>query len=40
MAPEDKLAAARRKVLTHKFAVHAARRLQVLRDPKVQGLLV
>lgn len=35
MAPEDKLAAARRKVLTHKFATHAARRLQMLRDPRV-----
>ncbi len=35
MAPEDKLAAPRRKVLTHKFATHAARRLQALRDPRV-----
>ncbi|WP_420566919.1 MmcB family DNA repair protein [Thalassovita sp.] len=35
MAPEDKLPAARRKVLTHKFATHAARRLQALRDPRV-----
>lgn len=33
MAPEDRLAAPRRKVLTHKFASHAARRLQALRDP-------
>ena len=33
MAPEDKLAAARRKVLMSKFARHAARRLQGLRDP-------
>jgi hypothetical protein len=33
MAPEDKLAAARRKVMVQKFATHAARRLQVLRDP-------
>lgn len=33
MAPEDKLAAARRKVLIQKFATHAARRLHVLRDP-------
>ncbi len=33
MAPEDKLAAARRKVLVQKFAVHAARRLHRLRDP-------
>ncbi|MBR9651595.1 MmcB family DNA repair protein [Thalassovita aquimarina] len=35
MGPESKLAAARRKVLTHKFATHAARRLQALRDPRV-----
>ena len=35
MAPEDKLAAPRRKVLTHKFATHAARRLQTLRDPRI-----
>jgi hypothetical protein len=35
MAPEDKLPAARRKVLTHKFATHAARRLQALRDPRI-----
>ncbi|MEL6463465.1 MAG: MmcB family DNA repair protein [Pseudomonadota bacterium] len=33
MAPEDKLAAARRKVMVQKFATHAARRLQSLRDP-------
>jgi hypothetical protein len=33
MAPEDKLAAARRKVMVQKFATHAARRLQTLRDP-------
>lgn len=33
MAPEDKLAAARRKVMIHKFATQAARRLQALRDP-------
>ena len=33
MAPEEKLAAARRKALTMKFATHAARRLQMLRDP-------
>ena len=33
MAPEDKLAAARRKVMVQKFAVHAARRLQSLCDP-------
>jgi hypothetical protein len=33
MAPEDKLAAPRRKVLVQKLAFHAARRLQGLRDP-------
>ncbi len=33
MAPESKLAPARRKALTHKFATHAARRLHALRDP-------
>ncbi|APX11902.1 hypothetical protein BWR18_09600 [Tateyamaria omphalii] len=33
MAPEDKLAPARRKVMVQKFATHAARRLQALRDP-------
>jgi len=33
MAPEVKLAAARRKKLTHKFARHAALRLQGLKDP-------
>lgn len=33
MAPEDKLPAARRKVMVQKFATHAARRLQALRDP-------
>lgn len=33
MAPEYKLAPARRKVLVQKFATHAARRLQALRDP-------
>ena len=33
MAPEDKLPPARRKVLTAKFARHAALRLQCLRDP-------
>lgn len=36
MAPESKLAAARRKVIIQKFAVHAARRLQRLRDPFVR----
>lgn len=34
MAPEDKLAPARRKVLVQKFAFHAARRLHLLRDPE------
>ncbi len=33
MAPEDKLAAARRKAMTARFARHAARRLHALRDP-------
>ena len=33
MPPETKLAGARRKVLTRKFATHAARRLQAQRDP-------
>ncbi|WP_116598725.1 MmcB family DNA repair protein [Primorskyibacter marinus] len=33
MAPEDRLAGARRTVLTRKIAQHAARRLQGLRDP-------
>ncbi len=38
MGGEAKLAAARRKVITRKFAQHAARRLQALRDPGVAGL--
>ncbi|WP_109467458.1 MmcB family DNA repair protein [Albibacillus kandeliae] len=33
MAPETKLAPARRKVMVQKFATHAARRLHALRDP-------
>lgn len=33
LAPENKLAGARRTVLTRKIARHAARRLQGLRDP-------
>lgn len=33
MAPEDKLPPARRKVMVQKFARHAAKRLQVFRDP-------
>lgn len=38
MAPEDKLAAARRAVLTRKIAIHAARRLHALRDPEAHGM--
>jgi hypothetical protein len=34
MAPEDRLAPARRKVMIQKFATHAARRLHALRDPE------
>jgi hypothetical protein len=37
MAPEHKLAPARRKVVTQKFARHAASRLQALRDPGVSA---
>ncbi|MBI6629855.1 MmcB family DNA repair protein [Pontibaca salina] len=33
MAPERKLAAARRRTMIQKFAAHAARRLAALRDP-------
>ncbi len=33
MGPETKLPPARRKKLTLKFAIHAAQRLQMLRDP-------
>ena len=33
MGPESRLAGARRKALTQRFAVHAARRLHALRDP-------
>ena len=36
MGPEDKLAGARRKALIQKFATHAARRLQALRDPDMR----
>ncbi len=39
MGPEDKLAGARRNKLVRKFAFHAARRLQGLRDPRLSGLL-
>ena len=35
VGPEDKLAGARRKVLTQKFARHAARRWHSARDPGV-----
>jgi hypothetical protein len=34
MGPESKLAPARRKVMTHKFARHAALRQMAARDPK------
>ena len=34
MAPESRLAPARRVALSRKFARHAARRLQALRDPQ------
>lgn len=37
MAPETPLAAARRKVVTRKFASQAALRLQALRDPAAFG---
>lgn len=39
MGPESRLAGARRKVVTQKFARHAARRLHALRDPGVRALL-
>jgi len=39
MGPEDRLASARRKVMIQKFASHAARRLQALRDPGVAALI-
>ncbi|MDE3239461.1 MAG: MmcB family DNA repair protein [Paracoccaceae bacterium] len=39
MGPETKLPGARRKAMTQKFARHAARRLQALRDPRPVGLL-
>ena len=38
MAPEQKLAGARRKKLVQKFAMDAARRLQRYRDPKLAAL--
>ncbi|MGB1208693.1 MAG: MmcB family DNA repair protein [Paracoccaceae bacterium] len=37
MAPEVKLAAARRKKVIQKFATHAARRLHRLRDPDAKS---
>lgn len=42
MAPEDKLAPARRKKMIQKFASDAARRLQALRDPRpgLDGALI
>ncbi|MDR9483663.1 MULTISPECIES: MmcB family DNA repair protein [Sediminimonas] len=36
MAPQTPLPPARRKVLTRKFAMHAARRLHALRDPEAR----
>ncbi|WP_127114213.1 MmcB family DNA repair protein [Shimia sediminis] len=39
MAPEDKLAPARRKKMIQKFATDAARRLHRYRDPGVAGLI-
>jgi hypothetical protein len=39
MAPEAKLAPARRKVMTHKFARHAALRHHSARDPGTAGFL-
>lgn len=39
MAPEHRLAPARRKALMQKFATHAARRLQAMRDPGIATLL-
>lgn len=39
MAPETPLAGARRKAMLHRFARHAAARLQALRDPGVAGLV-
>lgn len=39
MGPETRLAAARRKTMTRKFARHAARRDQAYRDPGVAGLV-
>lgn len=38
MGPEDKLAAARRKKIIQKFAMDAARRLHLFRDPKMSAL--
>ncbi|MCA0995823.1 MULTISPECIES: MmcB family DNA repair protein [Roseobacteraceae] len=36
MAPEVKLSGARRNALIRRFAIHAARRLQALRDPEAR----
>ncbi|AWI82793.1 hypothetical protein CEW88_03405 [Alloyangia pacifica] len=36
MAPETKLSGARRNALIRRFAAHAARRLQALRDPEAR----
>ena len=36
MAPETKLSGARRNALIRRFATHAARRLQALRDPEAR----
>jgi len=40
MGPEEKLAAPRRRQLTHKFARHAAQRLLDFRDPGVAAISV
>ncbi len=40
MGPETRLAPARRKVLTQKFARHAALRWQVARDPNFTALTI
>lgn len=37
MGPETKLAPARRKVMTHKFARHAAMRNMAARDPQISA---
>ena len=40
MGPDTPLAGARRKVMLQKFARHAASRLQALRDPAMDGLVL